>query len=108
MKFSDVRKSMIEFNEKHNIERKVCSKYNASGELITMVARVVIAKHKFREEFQDEKNRTYEFDNYNKALTSGDLGYSIFAYNPFDDDSMRLESYNDTDIEKCEIIRVVE
>ena len=103
----DVIRMMKQFNEEHNIDRKVCVKYNDDNEVITMVARVVVAKHKFTEKYQSLESRTYEFSNYNKALTSDDLGYSIFAENPYDNDLLRMEDYTNDDIEQAEIIKVV-
>jgi len=104
MKFSEVKAAMRQFNEKHGIERKVCDKHTPDGELIEMVAKVIIKNSKLVREFPVEQ-RTYTFNNYNKALTSSDLGYSIFAYCEADDDCMRIENYSDEDFEFAEIIK---
>ena len=107
MKFSELKRAMMDFNTKHGIERKVCDKYKEDGTLIKMVGKVVISNSVLRREYPLEE-RTYTFDNYNKALTSSDLGYSIFAYCDADNDFMRIENYSDKDIESAEIVDVVE
>ena len=107
MKFSELRKAMSDFNSKHDVERKVCTKYKKDGTLIRMTGRVVIKNSALIREFPVE-NRTYEFSNYEKALTSGDLGYSIFAMCKADNDCMRIESMSDSDFESAEIVEIVE
>ena len=107
MKYSELKKAMRDFNEKHGIERKVCDKHKEDGTLIQMTGKVVISNSVLREEYPIEE-RTYIFSNYNKALTSSDLGYSIFAYCDADNDMMRIENYCDKDIESAEIIEIVE
>ena len=107
MKFSELRKAMSDFNLKHGVERKVCTKYKEDGALIRMTGRVVIKNSALIREFPLE-NRTYEFSNYEKALTSGDLGYSIFAMCKADNDCMRIENMSDADFESAEIVEIVE
>lgn len=107
MKFTELRKAMEDFNKKHNIERKVDTKRLADGALIEMTGRVVISNSALIREFPIEQ-RTYEFNNYNKALTMHDLGYSIFADCIADDDCMRIEKLTNADIESAEIVKVVE
>lgn len=107
MKYSEVKNQMRGFNEKHGIERKVCTKYTEDGQLVEMVAEVVLSNNCLRKEYPKEQ-RTYRFDNYNKALTSSDMGYSIFAQCVADEDIMRIENLNDSNIEEAEIIKVVE
>ena len=107
MKFSGLIKEMRDFNTKHKIDRKVCYKYKEDGTLINMMGKVVISNSVLRKEYPIEL-RTYTFSNYNKALTSSDLGYSIFAYCDADGDCMRIEDYTDNDIESAEIIEIVE
>ena len=107
MLFTQLKNAMREFNRKHDIERKVCEKKTESGELIQMKGRVVISNNVLNREYPIEE-RTYEFTNYNKALTPSDLGYSIFAFCPKDGDCMRIENYTNDDIESAEIISVVE
>lgn len=107
MKFSELRKQMSDFNLKHGVERKVCDRHKEDGTLIEMTGKVVIKNSKLIHDFPIEQ-RTYIFNNYNKALTSDDLGYSIFAYCKADEDCMRIENYRDEDIEFAEIISVVE
>lgn len=108
MTFSELKKVIRDFNDKHGIERKVDYKYNDKGELIRIVARVVIAKGVFYPQFDDIKYRTLTFNNYEKALTSNDLGYSIFAYCEYDKTSCRIEHYSDSKFENCEILEVIE
>ena len=107
MKFSELRKIMSDFNSKHGVERKVCTKYKKDGALIRMTGRVVIKNSALIREFPIEQ-RTYEFSNYEKALTGGDLGYSIFAMCKADNDCMRIESMLDSDFESAEIVEIVE
>ena len=107
MKFSELRKAMSDFNLKHGVERKVCTKYKEDGALIRMTGRVVIKNSALIREFPIEK-RTYEFSNYEKALTSGDLGYSIFAICKEDNDCLRIENMPDSDFESAEIVEIVE
>lgn len=107
MKFSELRKAMSDFNLKHGVERKVCTKYKEDGTLIRMTGRVVIKNSALIREFPLE-NRTYEFSNYEKALTSGDLGYSIFAMCKADNDCIRIERMPDSDFESAEIVEIVE
>lgn len=107
MKYSELRKAMSNFNSKHGVERKVCTKYKEDGTLIHMTGRVVIKNEALIHEFPVEQ-RTYEFSNYEKALTGGDLGYSIFAHCIADDDCMRIENMSDADFESAEIVEIVE
>ena len=107
MTFSEVKDKMREFNRKHDIERKVCVRTKKDGTFIEMTARVVLSNSCLNKEYSLEE-RTYEFTNYNKALTPNDIGYSIFAFNRYDDDCMRIENLTDNDIESAEIISVVE
>lgn len=114
MTFAELRKAMREFNAKHNILRKVDIKKTEDGKTIEMTGRVVFKASSLNQEYQKKygeypkPSRTFEFSNYNKALTSDDGGYSIFAYCPADGDSMRIENYSSDDFEECEIIEVVE
>ena len=107
MKYSELRKIMSDFNSKHGVERKVCTKYKKDGTLIHMTGRVVIKNSALIREFPVEQ-RTYEFSNYEKALTGGDLGYSIFAICKADNDCMRIERMPDSDFESAEIVEIVE
>ena len=107
MKFSELKRAMRDFNEKYRIERKVCEKHKEDGKLIEMTGKVIISNSVLRKEYPIEL-RTYTFSNYNKALTSSDMGYSIFAYCDADGDCMRIEDYNDKDIESAEIVEIVE
>lgn len=107
MKFSELRKQMSAFNKKHGIERKACEKYKDDKSLIEMKGRVVLSNKVMVKEFS-EKERTYEFSNYNKALTSGDLGYSIFAVCKATGDVARIERMSDKDIESAEIVFINE
>lgn len=107
MKFTELWKAMSDFNLKHKIERKVCTKTREDGKLIEMKGKVVIKNSALCREFPIEE-RTYIFNNYNKALTYNDLGYSIFAYCEKDNDCMRIERMTNDDIELAEIIEVVE
>lgn len=107
MKFSELKRIMSDFNDKYGIKRKVDYKYNDSNELIQVKAKVVIRKGYFKPEYDELFYREYAFNNYNKALTSDDLGYSIFAYNSNDMTSLRLEEMNNDDFESCEIIEVI-
>ena len=107
MKYSELRKIMSDFNSKHGVERKVCTKYKKDGTLIHMTGRVVIKNSALIREFPLEQ-RTYEFSNYEKALTSGDIGYSIFAMCKADNDCMRIERMSDADFESAEIVEIVE
>lgn len=109
MKYSQLKQAMREFNTKHGITRKVEEKKKDDGTLICMRGKVVIKSSVLRQDMTfTEAQRTYEFTNYNKALTSDDLGYSIFAHCKEDDDCMRIENYRDEDIESAEIIETVE
>lgn len=107
MLYSELVKVMRDFNTKHNIERKVCMKHRSDGELVQMVGRVVISNSVLNKEYPVEQ-RTYEFTNYNKALTPDDLGYSIFAYCKTDNDCMRIENYSDADVEYAELVSITE
>ena len=107
MKYSELKRAMMDFNTKHGIERKVEEKKKEDGTLIKMTGKVVISNSVLRQEYPVEQ-RTYTFTNYNKALTSSDLGYSIFAFCEADNDCMRIENYCDKDIEEAEIVEVVE
>lgn len=110
MKLSELKNKMRDFNQKHEIERKVDKKYLDNGDLIYMKGKIVFKEEALNLELAPytEEERTYVFDNYNKALTSGDLGYSIFAYNKKDHDSMRIENVRDDLVENAEIIEIVE
>ena len=108
MLFSELKKVIRDFNNKHEIERKVCYKYNSNNELIRIVAKVVIAKGVFYPQYDDIKYRTLTFNNYEKALCPNDLGYSIFAYCEYDNTSCRIENYDDSKFESCEILEVIE
>ena len=109
MTYSDLKRQMMDFNEKHNIERKVDEKKNSNGQRIEMVGRIVIKQSSLRPDVQySEAERTYEFDNYNKALTSSDLGYSIFSHCPVDNDCMRIENLRNADVERAEVVQIVE
>lgn len=107
MTYKEVLNAMREFNKKHNINRKVENRVNANGQQIKMVARVVMSQKLFKGPMPIEP-RTYTFNNYNKALCSSDLGYSIFAYCEFDDTLSRIEYFTDDDFEECTIISMVE
>lgn len=107
MTYKELLKEMRKFNDKHGIERKVCDRHKEDGTLIRMVGMVVLSNKNLKREFTKEE-RTYLFDNYNKALTSSDLGYSIFAHCEYDGDVMRIENLSNDDIEFAEIIEVVE
>ena len=111
MKLSELKRQMQDFNKKHEIKRKVDTKYLDNGDLICMRGRVVFKEKAFDPEFAPytEEERTYVYDNYNKALTSDDLGYSIFAINETSSmDRIRIENAKDDAVEKAEIIEVVE
>lgn len=109
MKYSQLKQQMREFNAKHGIERKVDEKFTKDGALICMRGRIIIKSSALRQDMTfTEAQRTYEFSNYEKALTGGDLGYSIFAHCPADNDCMRIERMTDEEIESAEIVEVVE
>lgn len=108
MLFSELKRVIRDFNEKHDIERKVDYKYNSNKELIRIVVKVVIAKGVFYPQYDDIKYRTLTFNNYEKALTSNDLGYSIFAHCDYDNTACRIEHYDDSKFESCEILEVIE
>lgn len=107
MKYSELKQAMEAFNAKHGINRKVDEKITADGKLVEMVGRVVFKNSSLSREFPVEQ-RTYEFSNYNKALTSGDIGYSIFADCKADNDCMRIEYCGNDDFESAEIVSVTE
>lgn len=107
MKYRELLNEMRKFNDKHGIKRKVCDKYKEDGTLIKMVGMVVLSNNMLNREYTKEE-RTYTFNNYNKALTSSDLGYSIFAHCEYDGDMMRIENLHNDDIEFAEIIEVIE
>ena len=108
MKFSELCNMMREFNNKHNIRRDIDYKRRDDNQLIRMVAKVVITnKPSFIRKFTTEE-RTYTFNNYQKALCPDNLGYSIYAYCDYDEDIIRMERYPDCDVESVEIIEVVE
>ncbi len=109
MKLSELKKEMSDFNDKHDIRRKVNIKYDDIGEPIKMVGKIVIAAKAWPDADYTEEERTYKFDNYNKALTSEDLGYSIFANNVYnEEDVIRIENLKDDLVDSAEIIEVVE
>ena len=107
MKFSEVKKAMKEFNSKHGIERKVCTKHKEDGTLIEMKAYAILKQELFKTPRTDEE-RKFEFSNYNKALASGDLGFSIFAYCEKTKEFDRIENLSNDDIQDADIIYVVE
>lgn len=107
MTYYEVLEAMRSFNKKHDIKRKVDVKRNENGEVINMTGRVVLKDSFFSRKCSLDE-RTYVFNNYNKALTTGDLGYSIFASCPYDCDCLRIEYLNEEYVEKAEIISVVE
>jgi hypothetical protein len=107
MKISELKQAMRNFNSKHEIERKVSTKYKEDGTLIEMKGKVVLANSCYNKEYPVEL-RTYTFSNYNKALTSSDLGYSIFAYCEADDSLERIENLPDQSVEVAEIIETIE
>lgn len=108
MKFNELKAAMSDFNAKHGIERKDCTKRREDGTLIHMTGRVVFKNSSLSREFPVEQ-RTYEFDNYNTALTSGDIGFStIFANCKADNDCMRIEYCGNDDFESAEIVEVIE
>ena len=107
MRYKELLNEMRKFNDKHGIERKVCVKYKEDGTIIKMVGMVVLSNNMLKREYTKEE-RIYKFDNYNKALTSNDLGYSIFAHCEYDGDVMRIENLSDDDIEFAEILEIVE
>jgi len=107
MKYSELKRAMMDFNTKHGIERKVCEKHKEDGTLIQMTGKVILANSCYKQEYPVEL-RTYTFSNYNKALTSSDLGYSIFAYCKADNSCDRIENLSDKDVESAEIVEVVE
>lgn len=106
MKFSELKRYMSEFNDNYNIKRKVDEKHNTNGDLIECVGEIVISNKVLKREYSILE-RTYSFNNYNKALTSDDLGYSIFAFCDYDNDVMRIENYDDDAIEDAYIIKEV-
>ena len=114
MTFSELLKHMREFNSRNGIKRKVDTKRKEDGTLVEMKGRVVFKPSSLNQEYQKQygeysrESRTFDFNNYNKALTSDDGGYSIFAYCPTDKDSMRIESYSDDDFEECELVSMEE
>ena len=110
MKYSELVKLMRNFNDQHEIERAVDTKKNAAGERIEMTGYVVIKEDRLNPKYgpYPRERRIYKFSNYEKALTPGDGGYSIFAYNEADDDCMRIEGYSDSDIEEAGILEKVE
>ena len=107
MKFSELRKAMSDFNSKHGVERKVCVKHKEDGTLIRMTGRVVIKNSALIREFPIEQ-RTYEFSNYEKALTGGALGSSFFAVFKAADDCLRIGRMHDPDFGSAEIVEIVE
>lgn len=110
MEYSELLKKMREFNLKHKIERAACVAKNASGETVRMRGHVVLSERALNPKFApySAESRTYSFDNYEKALTPGDGGYSIFAWCEADQDSMRIESLPDSMVEDAEIDEIVE
>ena len=105
MTFSELLKIMREFNNKHDIT-------HASSIIdgVKMVAEVIFKDKALNPAYApySKASRTYRFNNYNKALTTDDLGYSIFAYCKTDNDTMRIERYTNKDFESCRIISVEE
>lgn len=110
MKYSELKNEMREFNRKHGIERAAMLKQNADGKLIHMKGYVVIKEEALNSGIlpYTKEERTYTFSNYNKALTSGDGGYSIFAHNDADGDNARIENLQDSAVEEAGIIETVE
>lgn len=90
MKYSELKQATEDFNAKHGIKRKVDEKMTADGKLVEMTGKVVLKNSSLSREFPVEQ-RAYEFSNCNKALTSGDIGYSIFADCKADNDCMRID-----------------
>jgi len=107
MTFKELFKTMCDFNKKHDIKRKVDIKYNDKGEKIEMIARVVFKNNVFPREYPIEQ-RTYTFSNYNKALCSDDMGYSIFAYCDVDGTGERVERCSNNEFEQCDILSINE
>lgn len=107
MLFSELKEIMREFNKSLNIKHSCSYVNNDKGQNKTIIAEVVISNDLFNNELPREY-RTYEFNNYNKALCSDDLGYSIFAYCKTDQDILRIERLADSQIEECRIIERIE
>lgn len=110
MKYSELKNEMREFNSKHGIERADMFKRNTDGKFIHMKGYVVIKEEEFNSSIlpYTKEERTYTFVNYNKALTSGDGGYSIFAHSDAAGDNARIENLPDSAVEEAGIIETVE
>lgn len=106
MRYKELLNEMRKFNDKHGIERKVDTKKRDDGTIIQMIGAVVIKQGMFKRPCS-VLERTYEFSNYNKALTSNDLGYSIFAHCS-DGDVLRIEYLDDEHIEDAYVVKVNE
>lgn len=105
MKLSELKTKMQEFNRKHSIGTAADIKRAADGEVIRMRGRIVLKDAALNQAYAPypEASRTYVFYNYEKALTPGDGGYSIFAYCEADNDCMRIEGLRDDLVESAEI-----
>lgn len=105
MKLSELKTKMREFNLKHSINTAASIKRAADGEAIRMRGRIVLKNEALNQAYAPypEASRIYVFSNYEKALTPGDGGYSIFAYCEADGDYMRIERLRDDLVESAEI-----
>lgn len=105
MTFSELCKEMRVFNAKHSIKKAVDT---IKG--VKMVGEVIFKDEALNPDYAPYSKalRTYIFNNYNKALTTDDLGYSLLAYCKADNDTMRIERYDNEDFESCRIISVEE
>lgn len=105
MKLSELKAKMMEFNRRHSIETAAGVKRSADGDVIRMRGHVILKNEVMncKHATIPEASRTYVFDNYEKALTPGDGGYSIFAYCEADRDCMRIERLRDDLVESAEI-----
>lgn len=86
MTWQEAHKYLCDFNKKHNIDCK-----GIAGPRCTMIA--VISQDSFDEKYSLEE-RSYVYNNDNKAFMSRMGGYSIFASNLDGSDvGVRLEQY---------------
>lgn len=110
MKLSELKTKMQEFNRKHSISRAVDIKRAVDGGIIRMRGRIVLKDAALNRAYAPypEASRTYVFNNYEKALTPCDGGYSIFAVCEADGDCMRIERLPDSAVESAEIEYVCE
>ena len=94
MKWSEALEYLREYNRRHGFRQG-----NTPDKYCVMVA--VLKPEAMIDKNADEDHRTYTFNNNNKAVLDGMIGYSIFATNKGTKGCERIEHLMDKDVEYC-------